>query len=139
VSISVTENRDSARALDAIHAHHDAQQRAEALMIEGFMTALQKGDANALADFAPMTTDWDAARRQPRAVGAPMPMRVQTLSEVLLESFDYANGPTSTELFQLVINLAFGNQCHACQQYQARALLARATDAYATHNAAGEA
>lgn len=139
MSYSTDPVADAARHFGALQAAQDLQQQAEASAIEDFITACQKLDANAIADFAPKTVDWDISKRQPRAAGAPMPMRKQTLAEVLEESLDYGSGPSKTELMQLALSLAFSSECHANQSQRARQLLVSMADAWARHNVVAEA
>jgi hypothetical protein len=131
--------RDAARYTDLLAQQQARQMLAENSMIEDFIAACQRCDANALATFAPMVTDWDAAKRKPRLAGEPSPKRVQTLAEALDESTDYPSGPSKTELYQLVLNLAFGTECQAVLAQQGRQLLARAANTFAVHNAGVEA
>lgn len=125
---------DAATYCDKLEAQQEAQRQAEAVAIVDFMKACQRLDANALADFAPLTTDWDAVRAGPRAVGAPMPMRVPTLSELMSDSLDLGNGPSTTEVMQLVLSLAFSSDAQANQAHRARQLLASMAATYAAYN-----
>lgn len=115
----------------------EAQARAEREADRAFTSACEAGDANALAVFAPMVNDWDAAERHPRAAGAPMPKRVQTLAEVMQESLDYINGPSMTEAMQLMLNVAYGDPEAA--QAQARRLIERMAEKWASQNVEVEA
>lgn len=126
---------DAALYYGARHAHEDAQERAEAAYVVDFIKACQKLDANGTAWFAPMVNDWDAAKRQPRAVGAPMPQRTQTLAEVMVDSLDYIGDPNMTQAMQLILNLAFGNDCQANLARRARELLAEMAAAHASEHA----
>jgi hypothetical protein len=118
-------------------ASQEAQRQAEAVAITDFMKACQRLDANALADFAPMTTDWDSVRATPRAVGAPMPKRMQTLAECMTDSLDLGNGPSTTEVMQLVLILAFSSDAQANQSRRARQLLASMANNWAENNVVG--
>lgn len=131
--------RDAARYTDLLAQQQARQMLAENSMIEDFIAACQRCDANALATFAPMVTDWDAAKRKPRLANEPMPKRVQTVAEVIDEATDYQSGPSKTELTQLLLNLAFGTECQAVLAHQARQLLARAANTFAIHNAGVDA
>lgn len=131
--------RDATRYTDLLAQQQARQMLAENSMIEDFIAACQRCDANALATFAPMVTDWDAAKRKPRLANEPMPKRVQTLAEVIDDATDYAAGPSKTELTQLLLNLAFGTECQAVLAQQARQLLANAAHTFAIHNAGVDA
>lgn len=124
----------AAQYYGALEAHAISQDREHAAMQAAFMRACRKADANALADFAPTVNDWDAAKRHPRPAGAPMPQRVQALAEVLEEALDYASGPSKTELMQLLLNVAHSADVVNAPM-QARALLERMADTFATNNA----
>lgn len=124
---------DAAAYYEPLYAAAEAQAKAERDMADDFLAACRKCDANALAAFAPMVNDWDAATRQPRAAVAPMPKRVQTLAEVLEESLDYGSGPSKTELMQLLLNVAYSADLVNAPT-QARALLSRMADTFATNN-----
>jgi hypothetical protein len=97
---------------------------AQGEMEEDFRQACKKGDANALCDWAPMTTDWDAVKRMPidQKAATTLPKRMQVLHEVLTEALDFQKGPTRSELMQLLLNTANGS---AAAQQQARQLLTR--------------
>jgi hypothetical protein len=129
---------DAHRHLDQLALQQSRQLLAENSMIEDFIAACQRCDANALAAFAPMVPDWDAAKRKPRLAGEPMPKRVQTLAEVIDEATDYPSGPGKTEHTQLLLNLAFGTESRAVLAQQARQLLANAGHTFAIHNAGVE-
>lgn len=116
----------------------EAQARAEREADRAFTSACEAGDANALAVFAPMVNDWDAAERHPRAAGAPMPKRVQTLAEVMQESLDYINGPSMTDAMQLLLNAAYSADREAVQ-CQAKRLIERMAEKWASQNVEVEA
>jgi hypothetical protein len=66
-------------------------------------------------------------------MGSPRPLRVQRLHEVMGESLDYSNGPSMVEAMQLILNVAYSaNLVNA--PAQARALLARMANAWASQN-----
>jgi hypothetical protein len=129
MSISVTESRDSQRILDAADQRADSHTKAEIGAIEDFQRACAKGDANAMCQWAHMTTDWEKVQA-PVVAGQPRPMRVQTLAEVMAESLDYAEGPSMTEAMQLILNAANGSNVQA----QAQSLVDRMAKTWAKFN-----
>lgn len=129
MSICVTENQDSQRIRDAMDRLSDLQAQAEITAAEDFKTACQKGDANALPNFAPMVTDWTAVK-PPVIAGQILPRRTPTLSEVMAESLDYGDGPSMTEAMQLLLNAASG----ANVQAQAQGLIDRMAATWAKFN-----
>ena len=78
---------------------------AEAQMTADFLQTAKRGDANALAPWAPLTTDWDAVKRTPvdQRTATRLPKRQQTIAECMTESLDYGNGPSMTEAMQLIL------------------------------------
>lgn len=121
----------------AMHAAQHEREKAQDQMAADFLRTCAKGDANALAFFAPMVIDWDAAKRQPRPAGHPMPKRYPTLTECIGESLDYAKGPSMTEAVQLILNVAYGSDTVNAPQ-QARALLSRMAQTFTAYNHADE-
>ena len=115
----------------------ERQAKAEAQAADDFLSACRKGDANALATFAPMVKDYETARRLQCAT-ADVPKRYETLTEVLQESLDYTNGPCMTELMQLLLNVAYGSDVVNAPA-QARSLLQRMADKWAWINTDVEA
>lgn len=109
-------------------------EREERSLSDAFIKACEKVDANAMATFGPMVTDWDAMKRRPVAIGEKKPVRTQLMHEILADSFDYKNGPDMSELMQLVLNVAYGSDT-VNQPAAARRLLERAADAWAYYNA----
>lgn len=128
---------DASRHFEALYQQAERinveQQREQALMTVAFIKACARQDANALALFAPMVNDWDAAKRQPRAAGAPMPKRVQNMTEVVKESLDYQDGPSMTELVQFLFNVSYGTDVVNAPA-QGRALISRMGMAFAKFN-----
>lgn len=119
--------------LAAIDAETLERDKAQASMAAAFVHACQGADANALATFSPMVRDWDAAKHLPTSIGAHMPMRFQTVAEVMQESLDYSRGPSMTEAMQLILNVAYGTDLVNAPQ-QARALLSRMATTFAAYN-----
>lgn len=134
--ISTMDSLDTVRALGAMNARQDRIEAAERAAIEDFTEACRRGDANALANFAPMVTDWHLAKL-PHPVGAPAPKRAQTLSEVMVESLDYGDGPSMTEAMQLLLNAAYGSSdTHLSEM--ARGLIKRMAQTHAKHSVVAE-
>ena len=76
-----------------------------------FVAACRRGDANAMAVFAPKVSDRD---------GGQHARRVPLLHEVLEEALEVSDGPVMSELMQLLLNAVNNN---ANTQAQACALL----------------
>jgi hypothetical protein len=100
-----------------------------------FMAAVDKGDANALAPWAPLTTDWEAANKDADTsvrfstiIGRHK--RQQTLAECMSESLDYSGGPSIVEAMHLILNVASGKD----ESETARRLLERMAACFAYHN-----
>ena len=98
-------------------------------MADDFLRACRRGDANALATWAPKCTDYTGP---PYLIGGKQvrPQRYQTFSEVMSESLDYTDGPALIEAMQLVLNAAAGWDVKA----QATDLLKRMADKFAEMN-----
>lgn len=111
------------------------REKAEIALATEFITACHKCDAGAIAEFAGLTTDWSKTGGKPFVFGATRPMRSQQLYEAMADSLDIGPGPTTSELYQLVLNAAFGDI--ASVQAQARRLLSNMASNYA-HNNVGE-
>ncbi len=124
---------DAAIYYGAIHAHNDAQERAEAAYVVDFMKACQRLDANATAWFAPMVVDWDVMQPGPHPAAMLMPRRLQTLSEVLADSLTCERGPGMAAVMQLLLNVAFGADL-VNQPRRARELLAEMANAIAAEH-----
>ena len=118
---------------DAMDKDHEAQSQAEAAYIVEFMSACQKLDANAIAMFAPLTTDWDHEASALYKKGS-RPMRMRRLSEVMEDALGIFNGPKMEQVMQLVISLGFSADSHADQSKRARQLLASMAQASASNN-----
>lgn len=91
-----------------------------------FYTAALRGEMDAPAQWAPMVTAWekgkDASGRYPR--------RNQTVGELMQESIEYADGPTSEDVFKVLSAAAMGKDVGE----QARSLLRRMADRWADMN-----
>jgi hypothetical protein len=130
---------DAERHTNSLYASQAAQEQAEAAMDRGFRAACDLGDSNAMAPWAPMTTDWDAVNKRPvaqRHAGA-LPKRQQTLAEVMFECLDMRAGPDISEAMQLILNVASGKDPKAAMD-QARSILNRMVTAYVAQNAEAE-
>ena len=134
MSYSTDPVADAAAYYEPRDDYAERQAQAEHDMAQAFQAACQRRDANALASFAPMTTDWDAVQRQPHAFGTPTPKRRQTLTEVMEEALEYRKGPSKTELMQLLLNVAYGADL-ADAPAQARYLIQRMAHSFAGQNA----
>ena len=124
---------DAGTYYDELSRQSEKQEQAEIAASIEFVKACAKGDANAIASFAPLTIDWDAQGKRPFVHGAIMPMRTQTLSECMNDSLDFGSGPSIVELMQLVINVAFGADSVNVPA-QARELVSRMASTWAAHN-----
>ena len=103
---AIERQQDARRYSDMLEAA-ERRSRAEFEMADDFLRACRRGDANALATWAPRVTDYTG---QPYVVCGKQfrPQRVRTVSEVMEESLDYTGGPDSVELHQLLLNAAAG-------------------------------
>jgi hypothetical protein len=109
----------------AVNAYHARVGQAEAAYVAQIIAACQKGDANALALFAPPTIDWEAQHKRPLVFDGSAPKRTQTLTEVLAGCLvERGPGPSMAQVMQLVMSLAYSAQPQAVMAQQARALLA---------------
>lgn len=112
----------------AAQAHATALEQAT----DDFLMACRRCDANALATFAPLIKDYEASRKL-QSVDAHMPMRYESLTEVMQCALDYSNGPSMTELMQLLLNVAYGADL-AAQRPLAHNLLQRMASKWASMN-----
>lgn len=119
---------------DKASVHSEADQTSYIEMQSGFAAAVRRGDANALAPWAPRVTDWAVVRSTPvdQRTVTNLPKRAQTMAECMAESLDYGDGPSLTEAMQLLINAAGCSDTALAQQ--ARHLLGRMGTSYAFHN-----
>lgn len=133
MSYSTDPVADAAAYYTAKDSYAERVTLAEQGAAANFIHACRKGDANALADFAPTVTDWNRSPRPMLSDETDRPQRTQTLAEVLEESLDYTSGPSKTELFQLLLNVAFSSDAVNAPT-QARELLQRMADKWAAFN-----
>lgn len=132
------ERRESGPSwMDASSVESEADQSGYTDMIAGFEKAARDGDANALAAWAPLVTDWDAVKRQPVDMRTSGPQRVQTLSEVMVASLDFADGPSMVEAMQLLLNVAYSADLVNTPS-MARGLIERMGRSFAFHNSGVE-
>lgn len=124
---------DAATYYDELYKQAERQEQSEIAAAIDFVKVCAKGDANAIASFAPLTVDWALQQKRPFIHGAKMPMRTQTVSECMNDSLDLGSGPSMAELMQLVINVAFGNDA-VNTPAQARDLVSRMASTWAAHN-----
>lgn len=97
---------DSINAINELDRKDDYQIRqteAEIKFANDFLELCAKGDVNAVADFAKPTFDY----RSP-IVNGKRGTRPQTLDDLMGTSLDYTKGPQQKELYQLLLNVAFG-------------------------------
>jgi len=118
---------DAERHLAAVDAANDRLIKAEQQLDASFMLACIKGDANALAPWAPTVCDWLI---KPTDIGT-LPQRQQTLAELMQEACEYSHGPSPVEVLQLVLNVA--NNTPGTQD-QAKRLIERMATAWAKQN-----
>jgi hypothetical protein len=98
----------------AQHSRDEAFYQAEAALVENFKSACAKGDANAIVEWAPRVTDFDAMRKAGVNFGKHAQYkRCVTMAEVMNDSLDFARGPSHTEVMQLLMNVANGGDCKA--------------------------
>lgn len=99
-------------------AERDAQTR------EAFAEACRKADSNALATWAPTVSDLN--------IDQPHARRTPLFHEVMAEALDFSDGPTLSEVMQLVLNVAHGADVVNAPA-QARALLDRMGTEWVKH------
>jgi putative protein kinase ArgK-like GTPase of G3E family len=131
MSYSTNPVADAAAYYDARDAQEALQEIAEASNAGRFTDACRSMDANALAPWAPMVTDWNASRK-PGA--APVAKRMQTLQECMSDALDLGTGPSTSEVMQLVLILAYSADSHANQARRARELVDSMARQWARHN-----
>jgi hypothetical protein len=113
-------------------ANQEAQAALSNKLAGEFLAACRKADANGLCDFAPMVLD-SPVYPVPFLPGVIVPSRLQTLGEIMQDSLDFGTGPTTTELMQLVLNVAHGTDLVNAPA-QARALLGRMAESFGNQN-----
>lgn len=108
--------------------YNDMVQAAEDQARADFLAQAKRADANAVCIWASTVTDYS----QTAGVGSvdKLPRRNRTFTEVATDTLDLGNGPSMTEVIQVLLNAAHG--LHATQ-IQAKALLERMADQYAKY------
>lgn len=128
--------------LDAMH-HQDELDSddkrliaAEIELMGQFAKSSEACDANALAPWAGTVIDNEARKALGLDWSAKgIPHRQQAFHEVMFESLDFpTSGPQWAEAMQLILNVAHGTDTNATVT-QARDLLKRMGEAYASRNA----
>lgn len=109
--------------------------QAQGELEETCASAFRQADANALAPWAPLTTDW-ASVRGPVSSATQLPKRQKTVSEVMQSTLGTGTGkaPCMAEVMQLVLNAAYGD--HAPTREQARRLVRRMAATFAEQGGA---
>ena len=110
-----------ASAADYYIGRSEKQAALDAQTRISFVAACRRGDANALATWAPTVGDIEGGQHARRA---PL------LHEVLEEALEVSDGPAMSELMQLLLNAVNGN---ANTQSQACALLNRMIGEWVKH------
>ena len=98
---------DAQRHYDALYSHADRVREAELQMSTEFMKLALRGDAGAIADFAPPVLDFSQGVSNVRNV----PKRVPRLHECIREAVDSLDN--EQELMQLLLNAANGMDVRA--------------------------
>jgi hypothetical protein len=100
----------------------DASEK-QSTMAADFLSATDKGDASAMAPWAPLAIKW---------TGTAAIKRVRTLAECMSESLDYGKGPKMAEAMQLLLDVANGSD--ESTTAKARRLLERMAESFAYFN-----
>ena len=114
----VDDNINAMRQLDKMHDYQDRQIAAEEQYCKEFLQLAARGDAGAIAKFAPLR----------RAFASDL-FKQQTLADVMEYTLDYGDSPSHKELMQLILNVANGQ----AQQDTANAILSRMAKKAAEH------
>lgn len=108
----------------AYHAWRgDQQAERDAQTQAAFLAACRKCDANAMATWVPTVSDRE---------GGPHARRAPAFHEVLAEALDFTQGPTLSEVMQLLLNVGYGADVVNAPA-QARALLERMAAEWTRH------
>ena len=103
--MNVDDDTNAMNQLDSMHDYQDRRIAAEEQYCNEFISLALKGDVGAVAEFAPMRTDYSA---KPNA-NKQRPMRPQTLADVMEYALDLGRGgPSHKEVMQLILNVALG-------------------------------
>ena len=97
--------QDSSSGEYAGYVEATAAAEAEHALRANFAKAADVGDANALCSWAPFTTDWHSIKRMPidQRTTVSLPRRAQTMTELMVESLDYGDGPSMVEAMHLIL------------------------------------
>jgi hypothetical protein len=108
--------------------YNDLIQAVEDQARADFLAQAKRADANAVCIWASTVTDYT----QTAGVGSvdKLPRRNRTFTEVCADSLDLGNGPSMSELVQVLLNAATGLPA---TQVQAQALLERLASQYARY------
>jgi len=120
---------DADRHLTATDTYLEDRARAERAMSDDFLAATRAGRVDAPAVFAPRVPD----RVAPKKLDGSHYKRYQTVAEVMGESLDYGDGPTTAEVMGLLCRVAKGEP----QTAAARELLNRMAASFAKYNVEG--
>lgn len=133
MSISTLESMQSVRLLDAIHQREDALDQAEADLAYEFTQAILAGDPDATPDWTGTTPDYAAGKKLGMAYDAPgYPRKNRTVEAALMESLDFANGPTHGDVLKVLSLAMKGTDLTVA--LAARQLVERAAAKFAEHN-----
>jgi hypothetical protein len=96
----------AARHGDEQDKYNDLIQAAEDVARADFMAQAKRADANAVCIWASTVTDYSNTA----GVGSvdKLPQRNRTFTEVCADSLDLGNGPSTSELVQVLLNAASG-------------------------------
>jgi hypothetical protein len=107
MSYSSDPELDAQRHYDKVHAYDKRVREAELVMSTSFVNLAMRGDAGAVADFAPAVLDFSQGVANVRKI----PKRVPRLHECISEAVHSLNN--EQELMQLLINAANGMDVRA--------------------------
>jgi hypothetical protein len=96
----------AARHGDEQDKYNDLIQAAEDVARADFLAQAKRADANAVCIWASTVTDYSNTE----GVGSvdKLPRRNRTFTEVCADSLDLGNGPSTSELVQVLLNAASG-------------------------------
>lgn len=109
------------RLIRAQDAEDEAREARDDYLRRCFMSAVIKGDMNAVADWAPMVSVWE---------NGLVLRKLQTVGEVLADVLDYRNGPSTSEVMNLLCKAAYGQH----YEFLAYRLIERMAEQFVRHN-----